>query len=71
MEPRSQLIYRYLQVAISMAVDLHLDADPSITVRQAGPYAGEIGLPVRCDKALNLSREAFRAALGCFHLSSV
>lgn len=71
MEPRSQLIYRYLQVAVSMAVDLHLDTDPSMLLRQAGPYTGEAGLQLDCDKSLRCSREALRAALGCFYLSSV
>ena len=71
MEPRSQLIYRYLQVAISMAVDLHLDTDPGIIVRQAGLYPSETSLQIHCDKSLDRSHEAYRAALGCFYLSSV
>ena len=71
MEPRSQLIYRYLQVAVSMAVDLHLDTDPSVVVRQADAYADEFGLRVQCHKSTNRSCEALRAALGCFYLSSV
>lgn len=71
MEPRSQLIYRYLQVAVSMAVDLHLNIDPSVVVRQADAYAGEYGHRVQCHKSTNRSSEALRAALGCFYLSSV
>jgi hypothetical protein len=71
MEPRSQLIYRYMQVAVSMAVDMHLDTDPGIISRQTHPYASETTLQHDCDKALNRSREACRAALGCFYLSSV
>jgi hypothetical protein len=67
MEPRSQLIYRYLQVAVSMAVDLHLDTNPSLVVRQAGFY----DLKRDCGKLSNCSLEALRAALGCFYLSSV
>ena len=71
MEPRSQLVYRYLQVAVSMAVDLHLDTYPSIVLRQTGSYASDASLQLSFDKALDHSREAFRAALGCFYLSSV
>lgn len=71
MEPRSQLIYRYLQVAVSMAVDLNLDTDPSMIVRQAGPYASKAGLQIGCEKSISRSREVLRAALGCFYMSSV
>ena len=71
MEPRSQLIYRYLQVAVSMAVDLRLDTDPSMIVRQAGLYAGEVSFQLGCEQSMNRSREALRAALGYFYLSSV
>jgi hypothetical protein len=71
MVPRSQLIYRYLQMAISMSVDLHLDKDPSIVGRQPDFYANEIGLQLSRDKSLDRSCEAFRAALGCFYVSSV
>lgn len=70
MEPRSQLIYRYLQVAVSMAVDLHLNTDPSVVVRQADAY-GKLGLHLQSHKSSNRSCEALRAALGCFYLSSV
>jgi hypothetical protein len=71
MEPRSQLIYRYMQVAVSMAVDMHLDTDPSITVRQASHCPSTAGLQLDSDTSLDRSREAFRAALGCFYVSSV
>jgi hypothetical protein len=71
MEPRSQLIYRYMQVAVGMAVDMHLDTDPGIILRQTGLYAIESSLQHDCDMALNRSREFCRAALGCFYLSSV
>jgi hypothetical protein len=71
MVPRSQLIYRYLQMAISMVMDLHLDADPSIIVRQPDFGANETGLRLGQDESLNRSREAFRAVLGCFYMSSV
>jgi len=71
MVPRSQLIYRYLQMAISMVMDLHLDKDPSIIVRRPDFGANEIGLRLGQDESLNRSREAFRAVLGCFYMSSV
>jgi hypothetical protein len=71
MEPRSQLVYRYMQVAVSMAVDMHLDTDPSFTVRQASHCANEASLQLNDNESLNRSRDAFRAALGCFYLSSV
>ena len=71
MVPRSQLIYRYLQMAINMAANLHLDKDPSIISRQPQSRTNEFGLQLGRDESLNCSREAFRAALGCFYLSSV
>jgi hypothetical protein len=71
MIPRSQLIYRYLQVAVSMAVDLHMDTDPTIILRQSDPRTSEVTLQLSCEESLSRSREAFRAALGCFYLSSV
>lgn len=71
MEARSQLIYRYLQVAISMVLDLHLTTDLSMMVRQGAPYASEARAQTLCDKSLDRSHEAYRAALGCFYLSSV
>ncbi|GAB7331027.1 hypothetical protein MBLNU13_g02525t2 [Cladosporium sp. NU13] len=54
-----------------MAVDLHLDTDPSMVVRQAGFYASEVNLQIDCGKSLGRSHEAHRAALGCFYFSSV
>ena len=71
MEPRSQLVYRYLQVAVSMAVDLHLNTDPSMVMRQAGFFASDASLQLDCGRALSRSHEVLRAALGCFYLSSV
>jgi hypothetical protein len=71
MVPRSQLIYRYLQMAISMTVDLHLDNDPSIVVDQWNSSASKALPQLRRDNPLDRAREAFRAALGCFYLSSV
>jgi hypothetical protein len=70
MVPRSQLIYRYLHVAVSMAVDLHMDHDPSIVARRS-PNASEVGLPLNGDVSSNRLSEAYRTALGCFYLSSV
>jgi hypothetical protein len=70
MVPRSQLIYRYLHVAISMAVDLHMDQDPSIVARLSS-NASEVDLPLNGDVSFNRLSEAYRTALGCFYLSSV
>jgi hypothetical protein len=70
MVPRSQLIYRYLHVAVSMAVDLHMDQDPSIMARHS-LSASEISLPLNDDDFSNRLSEAYRTALGCFYLSSV
>ena len=71
MTPRDQLIYRYLQVAVSMTVDLHLDTNPNIVVRQSSFRPFEGTLQVACDGSSSRECEAFRAALGCFYLSSV
>jgi hypothetical protein len=70
MVPRSQLIYRYLHVAISMAVDLHMDQDPSIVARLSS-NASEVDLPLNGDVSFNRLSEAYRTALGCLYLSSV
>jgi hypothetical protein len=70
MVPRSQLIYRYLHVAVSMAVDLHMDNDPSIVARHS-LSVGEGSLPFDGDVSFDRSSEAYRTALGCFYLSSV
>jgi hypothetical protein len=71
MTPRSLLIYRYLQMAVSMAVDMHLDIDPSIVVRQSNQYTSDLRFQLSYGESSNRSREAFRAALGCFYVSSV
>ena len=71
MTPRDQLIYRYLQVAVSMTVDLHLDTNPNIVARQSGFRSCGGALQLTCDKSSSRECEAFRAALGCFYLSSV
>lgn len=70
MVPRSQLIYRYLHVAVSMAVDLHMDTDPSVLARRS-VSASEGSLPLDGDVSFDRSSEAYRTALGCFYLSSV
>lgn len=57
--PRSQQTYRYLQIAISLAVDLRLDQKISVLLDQQS----ELG------DAYNL--ESCRAYLGCYYMSSV
>lgn len=54
-----------------MAVDLHLDLDPNIVIRQSNFRSSEIDLELQCGSQSNRSSEVFRAALGCFYLSSV
>lgn len=71
MVPRSQLIYRYLQIAVSMTVDMHLDSDPSIAARHATVRADGGSLQSNCGSPLTRYGEAYRAALGCFYMSSV
>ncbi|KAL4783306.1 hypothetical protein BJX76DRAFT_368549 [Aspergillus varians] len=56
LDPRSPQTYQYLQMAISMVVDLGLD-------QSTADQRTELGGPD--------SREACRADLGCFYLSSI
>jgi hypothetical protein len=70
MVPRSQLIYRYLHVAVSMAVDLHMDTDPSVLARHS-LSAIEGSLSFNGEVSFDRSSEVYRTALGCFYLSSV
>ncbi|KAL4919265.1 hypothetical protein BDW62DRAFT_209964 [Aspergillus aurantiobrunneus] len=59
MDPRSPQTYQYLQMAISMVIDLGLDQQAADVLDQQ-PRLGQLH-----------SREARRAYLGCFYLSSI
>lgn len=73
MIPRSQQIYRYLQIAISLLIDLGLDQELDNVVKQRSDL-------LLCDPSLRsrngssvdlLGIEGRRATLGCYYLSTM
>ncbi|KAE8396421.1 hypothetical protein BDV23DRAFT_177957 [Aspergillus alliaceus] len=57
--PGSQQAYQYLQIAISMAIDLRLDQEAADLVEQ------------RTEPSDTYIREACRAYLGCYYMSNI
>lgn len=70
--PRSQQAYKYVQMAISIVVDLGLDQDCE-TVRRQRPdiVMRQDDFRTRKNGSMQVSVEAQRAALGCSYISSV
>lgn len=69
--PRSQHVYRILQMAIGILVDLGLDDDPETTLTERhGAYLGKSARRLHEDHPVTVSDEAARIALGCFYVSS-
>ena len=66
--PRSQLAYRTLHLAISMAIDLRLDQDFDDTSRSQHKVKPAFG---PSSSAETTGKEWHRASLGCHYLSSV
>lgn len=72
MIPRSQQAYKYLQMAVSMLVDLGLDERPEmfeiqrpdLIMREDDFRSNDNGVSV-------VTTEAQRTSLGCFYLSSM
>jgi hypothetical protein len=70
MIPRSQQVYRLLQIAISMVVDSGMDGnDNSFPQHRTGTRIPLLHSKV--ESVAQLSHEEKRASLGCFYFSSV
>lgn len=70
--PRSQQAYKYLQMAVSMLVDLGLDKEPENIREELSDALLRRDKFVNCRNGFcSTTPEARGARLGCFYLSSV
>lgn len=70
--PRSQQAYKLLQMAISMHVDLGLQADAhNEGSTGSDTHSRALGLNAANDDSFIEPEEGCRASLGCYYLSSM
>jgi hypothetical protein len=72
MIPRSQHIFKILQLAVSLVIDLGLDDHPKATLAgRTDAYVGGRDRRSVSKGSLAIADDAARASLGCFYLASV
>jgi hypothetical protein len=71
MIPRSQYIFKVLQLAISLLVDLGLDDESDIVATRTDAYIGGKARHLYDNADFAIADDAGRASLGCFYLASV
>lgn len=69
--PKRDQSYQLLQMAVGLCVDLGLDMTPSFAMQKIGLHLGHYQPSGDVEEDRFWSREARRAFLGCYHLSTM